>query len=252
VSIKTKKEIDLMREASRIVADLLRLLEKYIKPGVSAFELNMIAEDFILSQGGKPAFKGYGFSKWNRFPASICVSIDNEVVHGIPLPDKILREGQIVSIDVGVIKNGYYGDAARTFAVGNISHEKRRLMEVAEKALYIGIEQAIEGNRLNDIGYAIQSFVESNGYSVVRDLVGHGIGRKLHEDPPVPNYGKKGTGKRLKEGVTLAIEPMVNTGTWQVFFGEDGWTVYTLDGLPSAHFEHTIVVKKGKPEILTV
>lgn len=252
MSIKTQREIDLMRESCRIVADVLRLLGKYIKPGVSAYELDKIAEDFILSQGAKPAFKGYGFNKRNLFPSTICVSIDNEVVHGIPTRDKILKEGQIVSIDVGVVKNGYYGDAAKTFTVGEVSSEKKRLVEVAEKALYLGIEQAIEGNRLFDIGYAIQSYVESQGFSVVRDLVGHGIGRSLHEEPPVPNFGQKGKGIKLQEGMTLAIEPMVNAGSWQVYFGSDGWTVYTFDGLPSAHFEHTIVVRKEEPEILTL
>lgn len=252
MSIKTQREIDLMRESCRIVADVLRLLRKYIKPGVSAYELDKIAEDFILSQGAKPAFKGYGFNKRNLFPSTICVSIDNEVVHGIPTRDKILKEGQIVSIDVGVVKNGYYGDAAKTFTVGEVSSEKKRLVEVAEKALYLGIEQAIEGNRLFDIGYAIQSYVESQGFSVVRDLVGHGIGRSLHEEPPVPNFGQKGKGIKLQEGMTLAIEPMVNAGSWQIYFGSDGWTVYTFDGLPSAHFEHTIVVRKEEPEILTL
>ncbi len=252
VSIKSEREIDLMRKAGKIVADVLKLLGKYIKPGISAYELDKIAEDYILSQGAKPAFKGYGFNKKNLFPATLCVSIDNEVVHGIPTKDKILREGQIVSIDVGVIVDGYYGDAAKTFAVGEVNSEKKRLMEVTEKALYIGIEQAVDGNRLFDIGYAIQSYVESQGFSVVRDLVGHGIGKRLHEEPPVPNFGQKGKGIRLREGMTLAIEPMVNAGTWQVYFGSDGWTVYTLDGLPSAHFEHTIVVRKGKPEILTL
>jgi methionyl aminopeptidase len=252
VSIKSEKEIDLMREVCKIVADTLRLLSKHIKPGISAYELDKIAEDFILSQGAKPAFKGYGFDKKNLYPATICVSIDNEVVHGIPTSDKVLREGQIVSIDVGAYKNGFYGDAAKTFAVGNVNGEKRRLMEVTEKALYIGIEQAVDGNRLFDIGYAIQNYVESQGFSVVRDLVGHGIGKRLHEEPAVPNFGQKGKGIKLREGMTLAIEPMVNAGTWQVYFGSDGWTVYTLDGLPSAHFEHTIVVRKGKPEILTL
>lgn len=252
MSIKSEKEIDLMREVCKIVADTLRLLSKYIKPGISAYELDKIAEDFILSQGAKPAFKGYGFDKKNLYPATICVSIDNEVVHGIPTSDKVLREGQIVSIDVGAYKNGFYGDAAKTFAVGNVNGEKRRLMEVTEKALYIGIEQAIDGNRLFDIGYAIQNYVESQGFSVVRDLVGHGIGKRLHEEPAVPNFGQKGKGIKLREGMTLAIEPMVNAGTWQVYFGSDGWTFYTLDGLPSAHFEHTIVVRKGKPEILTL
>jgi methionyl aminopeptidase len=252
VSIKSEKEIDLMREVCKIVADTLKLLGKYIKPGVSAYELDKIAEDFILSQGARPAFKGYGFDKKNLYPATICVSIDNEVVHGIPTSDKVLREGQIVSIDVGAYKNGFYGDAAKTFAVGNVNGEKRRLMEVTEKALYIGIEQAVDGNRLFDIGYAIQNYVESQGFSVVRDLVGHGIGKRLHEEPAVPNFGQKGKGIKLREGMTLAIEPMVNAGTWQVYFGSDGWTVYTLDGLPSAHFEHTIVVRKGKPEILTL
>lgn len=252
VSIKSEKEIDLMRKAGKIVADVLKLLEKYIRPGVSAYELDKIAEDFILSQDAKPAFKGYGFDKKNLFPATICVSIDNEVVHGIPTQNKILREGQIVSIDVGVVKDGYYADAAKTFMVSEVSGEKKRLVEVTEKALYVGIEQAVDGNRLFDIGHAIQSYVESQGFSVVRDLVGHGIGKKLHEEPPVPNFGQKGKGIRLREGMTLAIEPMVNAGTWQIYFGGDGWTVYTLDGLPSAHFEHTIVIRKGKPEILTL
>ncbi len=240
-----------MREVGRVVAGILNIVEKYVKAGVTTKELDQIAEDFVLSQGAKPAFKGYGFDKRNLFPATICLSIDDQVVHGIPGSRK-LEEGQLLSVDVGAIKNGYYGDAAKTFAVGNVSDEKKKLMEVTEKALYIGIENAVAGNHVEDISNVVQEYVEGNGFSVVRDLVGHGIGTKLHEDPPVPNYGKKGKGPLLRNGMTIAIEPMVNAGSYRVYTARDGWTVYTSDGKPSAHFEHTVVITDEKPEILTL
>jgi methionyl aminopeptidase len=252
--IKSEREIDLIRESSRIVSDVLKLLEKYIKPGARTKELDEIVEDYIRSAGGDPAFKGYGTDKNNLFPASICASIDDVVVHGIP-DGRILSEGEIVSIDVGVKKNGYFGDGARTYALGSISEEKERLMKVTEQSLYKGIEQAVEGNRVFDISSAVQQEVEAAGFAVVRDLVGHGIGKNLHEEPPVPNFvpsGGNGKGMRLKEGMTLAIEPMVNTGTARVVVGSDGWTVRTSDGRPSAHFEHTVVVRKDGAEILTL
>ena len=251
ISVKTPREIEFMREACKVAAGILDAVEKYIKPGMTTKELDQIAEEYVLSQGAKPAFKGYGFDRKHQFPATICVSIDDQVVHGIPGPKKI-EEGQVVSVDVGAVKNGYYGDAAKTFAVEKISDEKKKLMEVTEKALQLGIEKAVAGNHVEDISQAIQDYVEENGFSVVRDLVGHGIGTKLHEDPPVPNYGKRGKGALLRNGMTLAIEPMVNAGKYKVYTAKDGWTVYTSDGRPSAHFEHTIVINNGTPEILTI
>jgi len=250
IQVKTKREIELIRESSRIVAEVLTLVGRHINPGVSTQELNEIAEEFIRSRGGTPAFKGYG-RKDNPFPAAVCTSIDSEVVHGIP-GQRVLKEGEILSVDVGVKKNGYYGDSARSFRVGKISPAKERLMKVTEESLYKGIEQAKAGNRVEDISHAIQEHVESSGFSVVRDLVGHGVGKKLHEEPSVPNFGEPGKGELLKNGMTLAIEPMVNAGTWEVRFMSDGWTVVTLDGQPSAHFEHTIAIVNGKAEILSL
>jgi methionyl aminopeptidase len=250
VTIKTEKEIALIRESSKIVADVLRLLEKQVYPGIATKELDSLAEDFIRSSGGIPAFKGYGNDRHNLYPASICVSIDNEVVHGIP-GNRVLKEGEIVSLDVGVLKNGFYGDGAYTFPVGKISEGKARLMRVTQESLDKGVEQAVDGNYLHDISHAVQHHVESAGFSVVRDLVGHGIGKELHEDPPVPNYGKAKTGLKLKEGMTLAIEPMVNFGVYSVHTAGDGWTIVTADSEPSAHFEHTVVVRKNKSEVLT-
>jgi len=251
ISVKTAREIDLMRAAGKVVAGILDTVEKYIKPGITTQELDQIAEDYVLSQDARPAFKGYGFDKKHLFPATICLSIDDQVVHGIPGPRK-LEEGQVLSVDVGAVKNGYYGDAAKSFAVGEVSAEKKKLMEVTEKALRLGIENAVAGNHVEDISQAVQDYVEQNGFSVVRDLVGHGIGTKLHEDPPVPNYGKRGRGPLLRNGMTLAIEPMVNAGKYKVYTARDGWTVYTSDGKPSAHFEHTIAINNGTPEILTI
>ncbi|MEW5798267.1 MAG: type I methionyl aminopeptidase [Bacteroidota bacterium] len=251
ISIKSEQEIGLMRESCQIVADVIKLVSTQIKPGVTTGELDLLAEDYIKSCGGVPAFKGYGFEEGNPFPGTLCVSIDSEVVHGIP-GKRVLRAGEIVSIDVGVKKNGFYGDGAFTFAVGDVSEEKKRLMKVTKESLDKAVEQAIAGNRIGDIAHTVQSHVEEAGYSVVRDLVGHAVGRELHEDPQVPNYGKPNKGTVLKEGMTLAIEPMVNMGTYEVLTAADRWTIITKDGMPSAHYEYTIVVRKDKAEILTV
>lgn len=250
--IKSEREVELMRESCRIVADVLRLLSSAIAHGVSTGVLDRMAEEFILSQGGEPAFKGYGSDKRNLFPATICASIDSQVVHGIP-GSRELREGEIISIDVGVKKNGLYGDGAWTFAVGKISDEKRRLMDVTEEALYRGIVQARAGKRVLDISRAVQQSVESNGFSVVKELVGHGVGHQLHEEPAVPNFVSRNAsrGELLLPGMTLAIEPMVNAGADRVRVDTDGWTVATEDGKPSAHFEHTVLITEGEPEILT-
>jgi len=251
IYIKTKKEIDLISESCKIVAETLQLLKANVKPGITTFELDKIAEDYILSNNAKAAFKGYSQAGSFKFPGSICTSVDDAVVHGIP-GQRVLINGEIISLDVGVFKNGYYGDAALTVPVGNISVEKQKLLDVTEKALYIGIEEAKENNRLHDISGTIQEYVEENGFSVVRELCGHGVGKYLHEEPSVPNFGKKGTGIKLRNGMTVAIEPMVNLGKSKVHTGDDGWTVLTADGSPSAHFEHTILISDGKPEILTV
>ncbi len=250
IHVKSKHEIELIRESSRIVAEVLKLVGSRIRPGITTLELDKIAEDYIRSFGGLPAFKGYGSQKNNLFPATLCTSIDAEVVHGIP-GKRELKEGEIISVDVGVKKDRYFGDGAWTFPVGEISAEKQRLLRVTEESLLKGIEKAVAGNRVHDISHAIQAHVESNGFSVVRELVGHGVGRELHEAPNVPNFGKAGTGPELKAGMTLAIEPMVNYGSYDVTMQEDGWTVVTRDGMPSAHFEHTIAVVNGQPEILT-
>ncbi len=251
IIIKTKKEIDFIRESCLIVAETLQLVKKSVRVGITTKELDLIAEDYILTKNAKPAFKGYSQGDGNPFPATICSSRNCEVVHGIP-SKTTLNDGDIISIDVGVNKNGFFGDAALTVAVGNISPEVQKLMDVTEKSLYRGIDEAIENRRLHNISNAIQSFVEENGFSIVRELTGHGVGKRLHEDPSIPNYGKRDSGPKLKSGMTLAIEPMVNMGKKEVVVGYDGWTVLTKDGLPSAHFEHTILVTNGKPEILTV
>jgi methionyl aminopeptidase len=250
ILIKSKKEIDYIRESCLITAEVLQLLKHKVKPGITTLELDKIAEDYILSNNAQPAFKGYSQAGSFDFPGSICSSIDDEVVHGIP-GNRILMEGDLLSIDVGVEKDGYFGDAALSIGVGDISDEKQKLMEITEKSLYLGIDQAQAGYRLGDISYAIQSFVESHGYSVVRDLCGHGVGLHLHEDPQIPNYGKKNSGALLKDGFTLAIEPMINLGSYKVHVADDGWTVLTNDGKSAAHFEHTVAIIDGKPEILT-
>ncbi|MDN5346969.1 MAG: methionyl aminopeptidase [Clostridia bacterium] len=245
IILRSEREIALLREAGRIVAETLAELERHIAPGVTTLELDRIAEECIRRRGGIPAFKGY-----RGFPANICTSINEEVVHGIPGLKK-LTEGDIISIDIGAIKNGYVGDAAATFPVGDVDPEKARLLEVTRGALNCGISQALVGRRLSDISHAIQTYVESRGFAVVRDYVGHGIGRSMHEDPQIPNFGPPGHGPRLRPGMVLAIEPMVNAGTYEVMSLDDGWTVVTKDGKPSAHFEHTIAVTANGPEILT-
>ena len=251
IYIKTQKEIDFIRESCRIVAETLRLVKSQVRIGITTIELDRIAEDYIKSNNASPAFKGYSQGGLPGFPGSVCTSINDAVVHGIPAQVK-LEDGDIISLDVGVLKNNFYGDAAITVAVGNISDEKRKLLEVTEKSLYLGIEQAKSGNRVHDISAAVQDYVEQNGFSVVRDLCGHGVGKFLHEDPAVPNFGKRGTGSKLKKGMTIAIEPMVNAGGYEVISASDGWTVLTADSSPSAHFEHTILILDNSPEILTV
>ena len=251
IYIKTQKEIYFIRESCRIVAETLRLVKSNVKAGIPTIELDRIAEDYIRSNNAIPAFKGYSQGGLPGFPGSVCTSINEAVVHGIP-GEVRLEEGDIISLDVGVLKNNYYGDAATTVAVGKISDEKRKLLDVTEKSLQLGIEQAKNGNRVHDISAAVQEYVEQNGFSIVRDLCGHGVGKFLHEDPAIPNFGRKGTGSRLKNGMTLAIEPMVNAGTYEVTTSSDGWTVLTEDGSPSAHFEHTILIKDNSPEILTI
>lgn len=249
---KTEQEIAVMRESNQIVSDVHRLLMPHVKPGARVSELDAMAEDFVRASGALPAFKGYssGSKSIPPFPATLCVSVDDEVVHGIPT-DRILEEGQIVSIDVGTEKNGFFGDGAVTLPVGIVDGEKHRLMRVTKESLYRGIEQAVPGNHLHDVSAAIQEYVEDNGFSVVRDLVGHGIGKSLHEEPPVPNFGRAGTGPRLETGMTIAIEPMVNYGSFKVRIAANGWTVLTRDATPSAHFEHTVYISKDGPVLLT-
>ncbi len=239
-----------MRESNRIVALLLQKLEDYIKPGISTYDICRFAENYILSKGAKPAFKGYVLHGLSPFPAAICTSVNSCIVHGIPSKKMILKEGDIIGIDIGTFKNGYCGDGARTYKIGKVSGKIEHLMKIANEALYVGIEQAKKGGRIGDISSAIGSFVKKNGYYVADNLTGHGIGKKMHEAPVVPNFGTKGKGPRLKKGMTLAIEPMVNMGTNRVH--EKGWEFFVADGSLSAHFEHTILIRDGKPEILTV
>jgi methionyl aminopeptidase len=246
IFIKTDAQIEVIRKAGRIVAETLAMIEKMIQPGISTAEIDRRAEDYILSRNALPAFKGY-----RGFPATVCISIDEEVVHGIPGTRK-LTEGQIVSVDLGTIVDGFYGDAAATFPVGEISDEKRRLIEVTRSALETGIAQVKAGRKLGAVSSAIQKHVESSGFSVVRDMVGHGIGKNLHEDPQVPHFGPDDAGPVLRKGMVLAIEPMVNSGGYKVNQKPDGWTIVTEDGLPSAHFEHTVAVTDNGSDILTL
>jgi methionyl aminopeptidase len=246
IILKNDKEIDLMRKAGRTLAEALLLVESKVKPGITTAELDRIAEEFITKQGGKPSFKGlYGF------PSALCISINEQVVHGFP-SSYMLQEGDIISIDCGVFLDGFHSDAARTFPVGEISEISKKLIDVTEKSFFKGIEKAVEGNRLTDISYEIQKYVEQNGFSVVRDYVGHGIGKAVHEDPEVPNFGRPGRGPRLSSGMVLAIEPMVNIGTWRVKTLDDDWTVVTADGMKSAHYENTVAILQNGPEILTL
>ena len=242
---KTKEEIELIRLSSLLVAKTHAEMAKLIQPGITSKQLDVRAEEFIRDNGGVPAFKGF-----RGFPATLCVSPEDEVVHGIP-NDKPVLEGTILSIDCGVLMNGFYGDSAYTFAVGEISNEKRKLLRITKESLLKGIENAVEGKRLGDISFAVQLCAERNGYGVVRELVGHGVGKKLHEEPEVANYGKQGSGIVLKEGLVIAVEPMINMGRKDVKHLNDGWTIKTKDGLPSAHFEHTVAVGKEKVDILS-
>jgi methionyl aminopeptidase len=245
IIIKSPREIEQLKKSNAIVAEVFQKLKKAIVPGITTKELDQIAEEMILSRGATPAFKGY-----RGFPATLCISINEEVVHGIP-GQRRLKEGDIVSLDLGAILNGYFGDAAITFPVGELDLVAKRLLEVTEKALYIGIDQVKVGNRLFDISYAIQTWVESHGFSVVRDFVGHGIGKDLHEEPQIPNFGSPHQGPRLEKGMVFALEPMVNEGTYGVRILSDGWTVVTADGKRSAHFEHSIVITDGGAEVLS-
>lgn len=254
VTIKSKKEIEYMREACRVVAITYQELEEKIKPGMTTYELDSIAESTMRKLGAIPAEKGYdiGIRGIPPYPASICVSINDEVIHGIPSKKRIIKEGDIVSVDTVALKNGFNGDAARTFMIGNVSHEAKRLVEVTKQAFFEGIKQAKAGNRLGDICHTIGEYVHSQGYSVVREFQGHGIGREMHEDPGIPNYGKAGRGIRLEPGMTLAIEPMVIQGKPNILELEDGWTIVTEDGSLAAHYENTILITEKEPEILTI
>jgi methionyl aminopeptidase len=247
VTLKSEREIERMRASGKVVAEVLQALESQIRPGVATAELDRLAESIIRAhEGARPAFKGYG-----GFPASICASVNEEVVHGIPSKSRTLEAGDIVGIDVGVLLNGYHADAARTFAVGPVTEETRRLLSVTKSALEAGIDAARPGARLGDVSAAIQSVAESAGFSIVRDLVGHGIGQHLHEDPQVPNFGVEGRGLELEPGLVIAIEPMVNVGGSEVRTLEDAWTIVTIDGSLSAHFEHTVAITESGPDILT-
>lgn len=246
IVLRTAKEIDTMRKACQISAEALQIAGEAVKPGITTYEIDQIAYRYIKKQGAEPNFLNY-----NGFPATACISINDEVIHGIPSKTRVLKEGDIVSIDLGAKVNGYNGDNAATFACGVISDEAKRLCDTTCESLYKGIEQAVAGNRIGDIAYAIQSYCEERGFSVVREYTGHGVGIHLHEDPSVPNYGTAGRGQRLLPGMTLAIEPMINLGSKAIKCLPDGWTVKTLDGKLSAHFEHTIAITNGEPIILT-
>lgn len=246
INYKTAEEIELLRENNMLVSKTLAVVGEHIKPGVSTLELDKIAEDFIRSHGAVPGFLGYG-----GFPNTLCVSVNDEVVHGIPSATRILREGDIVSVDCGTFMKGFYGDSAYTFAVGAVSPDVQKLLDVTKEALYRGVAQVRIGNRIGDVSNAVQEHAESNGFSVVRELVGHGIGRNMHESPEVPNYGARGRGVMLREGMVICIEPMINMGSRYVIFESDGWTVRTKDRKPSAHFELTVAVTKSGADVLS-
>lgn len=247
VTVKTPAEIELMRKANQIVRDTLDYLQDRIKEGMTTAALDRLAHDFIVKCNAKPSFLGYG-----GFPASICTSVNEQVVHGIPSDKVVIKEGDIVSVDCGSLYKGYNGDAARTFEIGKVGEEKHRLVEVTKQSFFEGVKILKEGVRLGDLGNAIQSYAESFGYGVVRDLVGHGIGRDMHEDPQVPNYGRAGHGMRLKADMTIAIEPMINMGSHKVYVQGDGWTVVTADNMPSAHYENTVLITREGVEILSL
>src|SRR4051812_9273436 len=246
VHYKSKDEIELIRESSLLVSKTLAEVAKIVRPGISTLEIDHIAEEFILDNGATPSFKGF-----EDFPFACCISVNDAVVHGFPTKEP-LKEGDIVTVDVGVYKNNFHGDSAYTFAVGDISDDVKKLLNITKLSLYRGIEKAVHGNRIGDIAFAVQYATEKeHGYGVVRELVGHGIGRELHEEPQVPNYGKRGSGAKLKEGMVICIEPMINLGTKNVYHDKDGWTIRTSDGKPAAHYEHTICIQRGKADILS-
>jgi methionyl aminopeptidase len=245
VHIKTDEEVELLRVSSLLVGKTLAVVAERIRPGVTTLQLDAVAEEFIRDHGAEPGFKGYG-----GFPNSLCTSVNESVVHGIP-NDRPLEDGDIVSVDCGVLKNGFYGDSAYTFAVGDIASEVQKLLDVTKECLRLAIEQAVVGKRIGDIGFACQSYAEQHGYGVVRELVGHGLGRELHEAPEVPNYGRRGNGPRLMDGMVLAIEPMINLGRKEIFHEDDGWTIVTADRKVSAHFEHDVVVRKNQADVLS-
>ncbi|MDA0303367.1 MAG: type I methionyl aminopeptidase [Bacteroidetes bacterium] len=245
VHIKTDEEVELLRVSSLLVGKTLAVVAERIRPGVTTLQLDAVAEEFIRDHGAEPGFKGYG-----GFPNSLCTSVNESVVHGIP-NDRPLEDGDIVSVDCGVLKNGFYGDSAYTFAVGDIASEVQKLLDVTKECLRLAIEQAVVGKRIGDIGFACQSYAEQHGFGVVRELVGHGLGRELHEAPEVPNYGRRGNGPRLMDGMVLAIEPMINLGRKEIFHEDDGWTIVTADRKVSAHFEHDVVVRKNQADVLS-
>jgi methionyl aminopeptidase len=245
IHYKSVEEIELIRKSSLLVSKTLAEIAKVIRPGIKTIELNKLAETFIRDNGGVPAFLNY-----NGFPYSLCISMNDQIVHGFP-NQHVLVEGDLVSVDCGVILNKYFGDSAYTFAIGEVDETVKKLMRVTKECLYLGIEKAVVGQRIGDIGYAVQEHAEKNGFGVVKELVGHGVGLRLHEKPEVPNYGKRGSGIKLEEGMVIAIEPMINAGRAGVKFWDDGWTVSTVDKKPSAHYEHTIAVQKGKADILS-
>ena len=245
ISIKSDEEVELLRIAGEITGSTHNYLKPYIKPGITTLELDKLAEEYILSRGATPSFKGY-----DGFPGTVCASINNEVVHGIP-NGRILKEGDIITLDIGACWKGYHGDSAWTYAVGEISDKKKYLLEHTEKSLFKGLDAIHDGCHVGDIGYAVSKYAKEHGLGVVRELVGHGVGTDVHEEPDVPNYGARGTGPVLKEGMVIAVEPMLNLGSRKVYILEDGWTIITADGKPSAHFEHTVLVTKDGYEILT-
>lgn len=251
IFLKTDEEIELLRQSNLLVGKTLAEVAKWIEPGVSTGKLDRIAEEFIRDHGAIPTFKGFPNQYGDPFPASLCTSVNDEVVHGIPSDRVVLNDGDIVSIDCGTFMNGYCGDSAYTFCVGEVEDSVKALLRTTKESLYKGIEQAVQGKRLGDIGFAVQHHCESSSYGVVREFVGHGVGKEMHEDPQVPNYGKRGTGTLLKNGLCIAIEPMITQGTYKVVMDRDGWTVRTKDRMPAAHFEHTIAVRPGKADILS-
>ena len=251
IFLKTEDEIELMRRANQLVGKTLGELAKHIKPGVTTLHLDHIAEEFIRDHGAIPTFKNFPNPYGGPFPASICTSVNDVVVHGVPDEKTVLKDGDVISIDCGTLLDGYNGDSCYTFCVGDVKPEVRQLLKTTKEALYLGIEQAVAGRHVGDIGDAVQSYCESHGYGVVRELTGHGIGRKMHEDPQVPNYGRRGNGVLLKASMCIAIEPMITMGDRQIYLMPDRWTVKTRDGKPAAHFEHTVAVRRGKAEILS-